>query len=95
MGNVRALAEAVATFDQVFQPLGEARCRSPVDDRVIETQGHAEIFADRSRQTSDDERRERQGLPGFRFVVPKVRVFFSLRLWSERKARAATAQGCA
>src|SRR5438874_7108523 len=46
MGNVRALAEAVATFDQVFQPLGEARCRSPVDDRVIETQGHAEIFAD-------------------------------------------------
>ena len=29
-------------------------------------------FIDRSRQTSDDERRERQGLPGFRFVVPKV-----------------------
>src|SRR5947199_3863353 len=46
MGNVRALAEAVATFDQLFQPLGEARCRSPVDDRVIETQRHAEIFAD-------------------------------------------------
>jgi len=52
-------------------------------------------FIDRSRQTSDDERRERQGLPGFRFVAPKVRAFFSLRLQSERKAQTATAGGCA
>jgi len=41
-----ALAEAVATFDQFFQPPGEALCRSPIDNGVIEAQRHAEILAD-------------------------------------------------
>jgi len=41
-----ALNEAVAAFDQVFQPLGEASSRSAVDQIMIEAQGHAEVFAD-------------------------------------------------
>jgi len=41
-----------------------------VSRSAVCAQGFA--FIDRSRQTSDDERRERQGLPGFRFVVPQV-----------------------
>src|SRR5436309_13178862 len=39
-----ALCEAIATFDQFFQSLGEACCRSPIDKGMIEAQGHAEIF---------------------------------------------------
>jgi hypothetical protein len=41
-----ALSEAVATFNQFFQPLGEAGCRSPIDQIVIEAHCHAEIVAD-------------------------------------------------
>src|SRR5437773_10389692 len=41
-----ALCEAVATFDQFFQPLGEACCRSSIDKGVIEAQGYAKVFTD-------------------------------------------------
>src|SRR5438309_5354350 len=42
----RGVEKTIAALNQFFQPLGETCCRGPVDGRVIETQGHAEIFAD-------------------------------------------------
>src|SRR5438105_10945752 len=47
------LCEAIATFDQFFQPLGEACCRSPIDKGVIEAQGHAEVFTDSNLSIGD------------------------------------------
>src|SRR5437763_13713312 len=41
-----ALSEAVATFDQLFQPLDEPSGGCAIDQIMIEAQGQAEIFAD-------------------------------------------------
>jgi hypothetical protein len=38
------LIKAVATFNQFFQSLGEACCRSPVDNIVIKTDRQAQIL---------------------------------------------------
>src|SRR5713226_5899817 len=41
-----ALAEAVATFNEFFQTLGEAGCWGPIDQIVIEAQCDTEVFPD-------------------------------------------------
>src|SRR6266702_773519 len=41
-----ALAEAIATFDQLSQSRTEASCRGTVDQTMIEAQRHAQVFAD-------------------------------------------------
>jgi len=38
------LNESIPALDQFFQPLGEARCRSAIDDIVIKTDRHTQIF---------------------------------------------------
>src|SRR6266851_4107000 len=40
----RGVIEAIAALNQVFQPLGEARCRSAVDHLVIKADRQTEIF---------------------------------------------------
>ena len=40
---LRGVVEAIAALDQFFQPLGEARCRPPVDDIVSEA-GYADTI---------------------------------------------------
>ena len=41
----RGVIEAIAAFDQVYQPVDKTSCRAAIGNAVIEAQRHAEIVA--------------------------------------------------